>query len=488
MADKTKTVDGSSKIERALNMAKQMLTLGVNKNEVPYCIINDNAEDNLLAFPLRGAKTNKWLRQLANTYGDLLRNDDIAEVVETLCALAAVSENIMDIHLRTASLDGGGVAIDLGHPSREVIHLKNGTSTLVTTGSKTLFTRSPTMLGLPFPAKQGNIKKLIKYLNMSTEHKWLFIGWLTFTISHPKNVAPYPFLDIKGEMGSGKSFLCKLIIRSLIDNNTCGVQIFPKNERDLAISTQNQLVLIYDNIRSLSKNMSDLLCTVCTGGTYATRQLFSDIGEIVLSLHSPVVLNGIHNAVIEADLNSRGVTINMLRIDNHQRLDESKIAKEFKDDLPHIFKGLLDLSAKLLEIESTVEVTHGERMIAYSRWLAALEVVNNRPQGELQLMYRNNIKASMLCTIQENYLAMALLNFASNLPGSNWQGTPTQLLQSLEEIAPSHIINRRTDWPSNPISMSKRLRILENVLESQGVTLEFSQGKSRQISVLFTQP
>jgi hypothetical protein len=178
----------------------------------------------------------------------------------------------------------------------------------------------------------------------------------------------------------------------------------------------------------------------------------------------------------------------MLRIDNHQRLDESKIAKKFKDDLPQIFKGLLDLSAKLLEIESTVEVTHGERMIAYSRWLAALEVVNNRPQGELQLMYRNNIKASMLCTIQENYLAMALLNFASNLPGSNWQGTPTQLLQSLEEIAPSHIINRRTDWPSNPISMSKRLRILENVMESQGVTLEFSQGKSRQISVLFTQP
>ncbi|MFK5913376.1 MAG: hypothetical protein QM484_03305 [Woeseiaceae bacterium] len=424
---------------------------------------------------------------MANSYDDLLRNDDITEIIETLCALAAVSENKMIIHLRTAPLDCGGVAIDLCQSNNEIVQLKDGKATLVSLGSKTLFTRSSTMMSLPFPAKNGNIKKLLKYLNMSEEHKWLFIAWLSFTISHPKHITPYPFLDIKGEMGSGKSFLCKLVIRSLIDNNSCGVQTFPKDERDLAISSQNQLVLIYDNMRSLNKKVSDLLCTVCTGGSYTKRKLYTDNDESVLSFHSPMVLNGIHNFVLEPDLASRCITIQMLRIDKDQRRDESTISKNFNKDVPCIFKGLLDLSAKLLKIANTVGVINSERMIDFSRWLAALEVVIKKPMGMLQSMYSRNIKSTMFTTLQENFLAMALLNFSANLPDGNWQGTPTDLLQSLSRITPQHVINRRSDWPTNPIAMSKRLRIIEKSLESQGVTLEFSQGKSRQISIQFTQ-
>jgi hypothetical protein len=488
MVDKTKNSDGASKIERAVNRAKQALTLGVNNSDIPYCVINKVESENTLAFPVRGTHTQKWLRQEAHARGDLLRREDIADIVETLCALASVSRNLMQIHHRTAPLACGGVAIDLCRPDKSVVHIKDGVMTLVSKGSKTLFTQSATMLSLPRPAQSGNIKRLLKYLNMSIEHKWLFIAWLTFTLSHPKGIAPYPFLDIKGEMGSGKSFLCKLVIRSLIDPNTLGVQTFPKDERELAISSQNQLLLIFDNMRELSKKMSDFLCVASTGGTYARRTLYSDTEETVLSFHSPMVLNGIHNFVLEGDLASRFLTINMLRIDNKGRLDESQILKNFAKDLPNIFRGLLDLCAQLLAVEKTTVVTRSERMIAFSRWLAAMEVIFKRPQGELQAMYSQNLKASNFNTLQENQLAMSMLNFASNLPQGSWQGTPTALLEALEIIAPDNIINRRSEWPSNPISMSKRLRILEKSLEYQGVTMDFTQSKTRLITISFIQP
>jgi hypothetical protein len=473
---------------RSIKYALEHLTLGLDSDEKPYAVINGQPKSNPIAHPLEGKTIKTWIRKKALNRGDLLKRDDIKEVVETLFAHASANEIIMDIHLRVAPSKHGGVVVDLCDKQNKRVLMNAGNVSILDSDSNVLFKRSPTMSALPIPADKGNLKTLVPYLNMSAEHRYLFIGWLSYCLTHPKGTSPYPILIIKGGAGSGKSSLCKMILRQLIDNNSCGVQMFPSDVKDLAISSQNQHVIIMDNMRALTKQWSDILCVASTGGSITSRKLYSDSEESLLYLHAPMVLNGIHNFIVEPDLASRCVTIQLLNISPAKRREESVLAKKLAKDMPKIFRGLLDLSAKLLEKEATAKVIHSERMIEFSRWLTVMEVVEGKKAGELQLIYCRNIRQAMLNTVQENYLAMALLNFASNLPESNWQGTPTQLLQSLEEIAPNNIINRRADWPNNPISMSKRLRILENVLESQGVTLEFSQGKSRQISVLFTQP
>jgi hypothetical protein len=474
----------SSKSERSVSYAREHLTLGLDANEKPYAVIK--GESNPVAHPLEGNTIQKWLRKNALDSGYMLKRDDIKEVLETLHAYTAVEEEIMDIYLRIAPTKNSGVVIDLCDKENQRVLLEGGKVSILDSDSKTLFKRSPTMSALPVPAEKGNLKALLPYLNMSLEHKYLFIAWLSYCLTHPKGVSAYPILIVKGGAGSGKSSLCKIILRQLIDNNSCGVQLFPKDVKDLAISSQSQYVIIMDNIRTLSKQWSDILCITATSGSLASRKLYSDSEESLLHLHAPMVLNGIHNFVVEPDLASRCVNIQLQNISSENRREESVIAKNLAKDMPKIFRGLLDLSAKLLEEEATVEVEHSERMIEFSRWLAAMEVVRGEEPGKLQLAYRRNIREAMLNTVQENYLAMALLNFAANLPDGRWIGTPTELLQSLNAITAPAIQNRRNDWPQNPISMSKRIKIIEEVLKTQGVALEFIQSKSRQISIRFT--
>jgi hypothetical protein len=470
----------------SIKYALEHLTLGLDSDEKPYAVINGQPKSNPIAHPLEGKTIKTWIRKNALNRDDLLKRDDIKEVIETLFAHASANENIMDIHLRVAPSEHGGVVLDLCDKQNKRVLMNGGNVSILDSDSNVLFKRSPTMSALPIPADKGNLKTLIPYLNMSAEHKYLIIAWLTYCLTHPKGVSAYPILIIKGGTGSGKSSLCKFILRPLVDNNSCGVQLFPKDVKDLAISSQNQYVIIMDNIRTLSKQWSDILCMTSTAGSIVSRKLYSDSEESLLHLHAPMVLNGIHNFVVEPDLASRCVTIQLQNISPNKRREESDIAKKLATDMPEIFRGLLDLSAKLLEKEATAKVLHSERMIGFSRWLAAMELVRGIEPGKLQLSYCRNIREAMRNTVEDNYLAIALLNFAANSPAGQWKGTPTELLQNLITITPPAIQNRRNDWPQNPNSMSKRLRSIEKVLETQGVALEFSQSKSRQISIHFT--
>src|SRR5262249_61204687 len=85
-------------------------------------------------------------------------------------------------------------------------------------------------------------------------------------------------LVIAGEQGSAKTMLTK-ILRALIDPNTAPSRSPPREGRDLMIAANNGHILAFDNLSVLPSWLSDVLCRLASGGSFAVCQLFTHCDE-----------------------------------------------------------------------------------------------------------------------------------------------------------------------------------------------------------------
>lgn len=177
----------------------------------------------------------------------------------------------------------GGIEIDLGDHQHTRIKIAAGKVDAINSGSEAVFFRTPFGQSLVMPAAEGNVRLLQKYVNLDAISKVLFIGWLTYTLAHPKVASTkYVILVLQGNQGSGKTSLCNNVILRLLDPTSVGVQVLPANQRELAIASQNAHVLCFDNLRDFRQSMADKLCIASTGGAITSRQLYSDADQHVL--------------------------------------------------------------------------------------------------------------------------------------------------------------------------------------------------------------
>jgi len=214
----------------------------------------------------------------------------------------------------------------------------------------------------------------------------------------------------------------------------------------------------------------------------SSRKLYSDAEESILIIHVAIVLNGIHSFVTEPDLSDRCITLDLDPISAAHRQEESVITRDLQEKLPGIFRGLIDLAAQALKVERSVEVPIKGRLADFSRWLAALEVAAKLEPTSLQQLYADNTKQAQLETIQGNPLGSEILIFAKK--EDHWKGTPTELLTELVSTATaSGDSTRRQSLPRSASALSKQLAALAAPLKHQGVDIEFSRGKERQITI-----
>lgn len=437
---------------------------------------------NPYALPVGSRQLNNVIRQLFHDEARTLKRNDLAEINDHLKTYAEMYGKQGSVWYRVAPIKNG-VEFDVGDPNNtRIIVNPSGVHTLQT-GSETLFFRAISTRQMVLPSEAGDLGILKKYLNMHPVSIELFMGWLSYTLAHPKTPSSkYVILLLQGNQGTGKTSLCNNIILNLLDPNTVGVQMLPNNQKDLAIATQGAHVLCYDNLRSLSQLMADTLCVASTGGSIATRQLYTDASQEVLKLHAALVLNGIHSFVDQPDLAQRCLPINLLPLDETDRKSELEIIQSLHVDLPIIFRGLLDLIADIFTVLPTVEVTNPERMIDFVHWLAAMEKVQGVPAGVYQTAYSEELRQGQLDSLLDSLLASELLAFIQKLDVDGWSGTPSQLLIALNKSVQVGV-QRSREWPQNPIALSKRLILLQAALISQGIRLEFSRGKHRTISI-----
>jgi hypothetical protein len=119
----------------------------------------------------------------------------------------------------------------------------------------------------------------------------IVVAWLLACF---RDRGPYPVLAIAGEQGSAKSTFSAML-RKLIDPNAAPLRALPREERDLFIAANNGHVLAFDNVSGLPPWLSDALCRLATGASFAVRQLYTDQDEMLFQAARPIILNGIED-------------------------------------------------------------------------------------------------------------------------------------------------------------------------------------------------
>jgi hypothetical protein len=197
-----------------------------------------------------------------------------------------------------------------------------------------------------------------------------------------------------------------------------------------------------------------------------------------------MILNGIHSAVVEPDLVQRCLTLMLLAFDTNSRVSERELAKRFSDDLPEIFRGLLDLISAIFRALPNVKPVRSERMIDFVHWLAALEGVVGLAPGHLQKRYSESLVSAVESTLEESPLATAVIQLAKQK--KVWSDTPKQTWLELCQVA-GPLITATREWPANEISLSLQIRKLKHRLSGAGVDIGIGhRGKQRHITITYT--
>jgi hypothetical protein len=330
------------------------------------------------------------------------------------------------------------------------------------------FRRPAGMLPLPAPQQGASIEALNPFLNLASRNDFvLIVAWLLAAL---RPGGPYPLLAISGEQGSAKTVLSKLL-KALIDPNVAPVRALSREERELMIAANNGYVLAFDNLSGLPNWLSDALCRLATGGSFAVRQLYTDQEEVLFESTRPILLNGIEDVVNRPDLGDRAIFLTLPPIGDAQRRPENELWHEFEIAQPRILGALLDAAVHGLRAMGHVQLDQLPRMADFARWAAACET-GLWPAGTFARAYAANRRAGIESIMEADPITTCLRLIMADR--TTWTGSASDLLrlcaESAREGPPGGIA-----WAKNPRALAGRLRRAQTFLRTVGIEITFSR-------------
>src|SRR5262244_4678360 len=109
-----------------------------------------------------------------------------------------------------------------------------------------------------------------------------------------------------------------------------------REERELMIAANNGYLLAFDNLSGLPVWLSDSLCRLASGGSFAVRRLYSDDEEVLFEAARPILLNGIEEVISRPDLGDRAIFLTLAPIGEAQRRSEAELWRQFEIVRPRI--------------------------------------------------------------------------------------------------------------------------------------------------------
>jgi hypothetical protein len=416
-------------------------------------------------WPIRSKRFRSFLRRCHyQATGEAASAAEIRSALDLLEARALFDGPKRTVHIRTAEHDGR-IYLDLADEHWRVVDI--GADGWQVIGSPPVRFRRPAgMLPLPIPERGGSIETLRSFLNLSSRNDFvLIVAWLLAVL---RARGPYPLLAISGEQGSAKTVLSKLV-KALIDPNAAPVRALSREERELMIAANNGYLLAFDNLSGLPVWLSDALCRLATGGSFAVRQLYTDDDEILFDAARPILLNGIEEVVSRPDLGDRAIFLTLEPIGETQRQAESELWREFQIARPRILGALLDAVAHGLRAVGRVHLNQLPRMADFALWATACETTL-WPAGTFARAYEANRRAAIECIIETDPIATCVR--ALMVGRTTWIGSAADLLRFSAESA--HDV-AGTAWAKNPRALAGRLRRAQTFLRTLGIEITFSR-------------
>ena len=283
-------------------------------------------------WSIRSRQFRHWLRRrYYEETGSAASAEIVRSAVDLLEARAQFDAPERPVHIRVAEHDGC-TYLDLADKDWRAVQI-GPDGWQVVTAPPVRFRRAAGMLPLPIPQRGRSIEALATFLNLPALDEFvLVVAWLLAALQRG---GPYPLLVIAGEQGSSKTVLTKFL-RALIDPNVAPTRAPPREERDLMIAANNRHILAFDNLSGLPSWLSDALCRLASGGSFAVRQLYTDCDEVLFQAARPAILNGIEDVVSRSDLADRAIFVALEPIADEHRRTERQLWREFEVMRPQI--------------------------------------------------------------------------------------------------------------------------------------------------------
>jgi hypothetical protein len=333
---------------------------------------------------------------------------------------------------------------------------------------------------LPEPRWGGTIDLLRKYVNVNDADFPLLVGWMTAAL---RPAGPYPVLVLGGEQGSAKSTLAR-VVRRLIDPNAAPLRGLPATQQDFMIQARNSWVLTYDNVRSISRSISDVCCRTATGGGFSTRALHSNDDETLFEVERPVIFTGIDEFATSSDLVDRCVFLHLPAIADIERRLEEAFWSDFDADCPFLLGALLSAVAGGLKMLPSTVLPALPRMADFGRWGEAVNRALGGEPGAFLKRYNDNRRAACEAALDDCPVAEALHQMAmAGVLEGRCEATASGLLRTLATYT-SPNVTRSAQWPKTPRTLSCKLRRMAPQLRLIGITVNFNRIDRNRIITL----
>ena len=418
-------------------------------------------------WPIRSKRFRSFLRRCHyQATGEAASAAEIRSALDLLEARALVDGQERTVHVRAAEHDGH-IYLDLADEHWRVVDI-GADGWRVIGSSPVRFRRPAGMLPLPVPERGGSIETLRSFLNLPSRNDFvLIVAWLLAAL---REGGPYPLLAISGEQGSAKTVLSKLL-RALIDPNSAPVRALSREERELMIAANNGHLLAFDNLSGLRQWLSDALCRLATGGSFAVRQLYTDDEEVLFEASRPILLNGIEEIISRPDLGDRAIFVTLSPISEVDRRPEVELWGEFELARPRILGALLDAVVHGLRKSNTVCLDRLPRMADFALWAAACEPAL-WSAGTFACAYAANRRAAVENIIEADPIATCVRMMMAHR--TTWTGSASELLRLCAETNQDDL-SGSTPWAKNPRALAGRLRRAQTFLRTLGIEITFSR-------------
>src|SRR5262245_5913110 len=411
-------------IEMAVGSGAELInTPGGNDSEGYATVPVGNHKE---TWPINSKGFRRWLaRRLWAARAKAVGSQALQDAVNVLAGMAIHDGAEIPVAVRVAEQDGA-IYLDLADSDWRAVEVTVAGWRIVY-NPPVRFCRRRGMLALPAAVKGGTVDELRELVNVPDDDAWrLLVGWLVAALRPGR---PFPVLVINGEQGSAKSTLCRMA-RALIDPNEAALRRPPRDDRDLMIAASNAWVIDFDNLSGLPADLSDALCSLATGGGFATRELYTDADEKLFSSMRPVMVNGIEELATRSDLLDRSITLTLPVIGDEDRQEEESLWERFGAVQPRILGALLDAVSAAVANKGKVRLTSKPRMADFAAWVFAAEPTLGWPGGSFLTSYLDNRATANTAALDESVLAPLIVALMDGRDG--WQGTAKDLLAELE--------------------------------------------------------
>jgi hypothetical protein len=443
--------------------------------KAPFARVWVNGHWEVLAVQEEGFR--EWLQREAWSHFQLVpTRNQLDGAVGTASARARYDGPTIPVAMRIAK-HGGTTYVDLGNDDWTLVEITpDGWEVVRSDDLPVRFHRAAGMRALPTPQRGGDLSQLRKHLNVENASWPLLVAWLLMAY-HP--AGPYPVLNLVGEQGTAKTTTAEML-RQLVDPAAASVRGEPRKEDDIMVAVSKNRVLVFDNLSRMPSWLSDTLCRVATGTSFATRKFYTNTDEVVVTGARPIILTGISDVVTRGDLLDRSIFVTLRPISGEQRLPLATVRERFEAATPMILGALFDAVSMALSRYHSVTLSTTPRMADFTQWVVAAEGALPWPEGAFLRAYEANRRDAIEAALEADVLTDEVMRLMRDR--KVWSGTATELLRALNETVPFD--KRRTDtWPKTPAHLSGRLFRLNPALRTRGIEFDRKKSGSRNVTL-----